>query len=214
MAEQLASRRDQDEAHQAMDTDTDRPAGSCLSRSLWLQQSVFCAASQELVLSSSGVNINLLHSGRPASRGWLLSFEQLVQVAQLLPASCRSFCRCQIHEPNGFLPNPHPLAAAGLCQCHALLWVQQLLACRLALWVIQGCGFLLAGQGLEFTEASEFARSIQLREPDDAAARPADSAGHMGVDNAAAAAAASAAAPTTEPAAPAPPPPKRNIRSK
>lgn len=72
---------------------------------------------------------------------------------------------------------------------------------------------LLAEQGLEFTEASEFARSIQLREPDDAAARPADSAGHMGVDDAAAAA-ASAAAPTPELAAPAPPPPKRNIRSK
>ena len=69
-----------------------------------------------------------------------------------------------------------------------------------------------AGQGLEFTEASEFARSIQLREPDDAAARPADSAGHMGVDDAAA---ASAAASTLEPAAAAaPPPPKRNVRSK
>lgn len=27
LAEQLASRRDQDEAHQAMDTDSDRPAG-------------------------------------------------------------------------------------------------------------------------------------------------------------------------------------------
>lgn len=77
---------------------------------------------------------------------------------------------------------------------------------HLRLWV------LLAGEGLEFTEASEFARSIQLREPDDAAARPADSAGHMGVDDAAAA--ASAAAPLPESAAPAPPPPKRNIRSK
>ena len=68
-----------------------------------------------------------------------------------------------------------------------------------------------AGQGMEFTEASEFARSIQLREPDEAAARPADSAGHMGVDDNAT---ASAAAPTPEPAAPAPLPPKRNVRSK
>lgn len=68
-----------------------------------------------------------------------------------------------------------------------------------------------AGPGLEFTEASEFARSIQLRDPEEGVARPADSAGHMGVnDNAT----ASAAAPTPESAAPAPPPPKRNVRSK
>ncbi|KAL3145439.1 hypothetical protein ABBQ38_001683 [Trebouxia sp. C0009 RCD-2024] len=68
-----------------------------------------------------------------------------------------------------------------------------------------------AGQGLEFTEASEFARSIQLREPDDAAARTADGAGHMGVDDTAA---ASAATPAAEPAPAARPPPKRNARSK
>ena len=48
---------------------------------------------------------------------------------------------------------------------------------------------LVAGEGLEFTEASEFARSIQLREPEDST-RPAESASHMGVDDSAAAAAA------------------------
>ena len=53
MAEQLASRRDQDEAHQAMDTDTDRPAGSCLARSIWLQHSVFCAAWEFILACSS-----------------------------------------------------------------------------------------------------------------------------------------------------------------
>lgn len=70
---------------------------------------------------------------------------------------------------------------------------------------------VIAGQGLEFTEASEFARSIQLREPEEAAAEPADSAGHMGVDDTAA---ASASAATSQPQAPAPRPPKRNARSK
>lgn len=82
--------------------------------------------------------------------------------------------------------------------------VQTYIRLRLQSW--------LAGQGLEFTEASEFARSIQLREPDDAAARSDESAGHMGVDDAAAA--ASAAAPAPAPAAPPAPPPKRNVRSK
>ena len=42
------------------------------------------------------------------------------------------------------------------------------------------------GSGIEFTEASEFARSIQLREPEEDAQRPADSADHMGVDAASA----------------------------
>ena len=41
---------------------------------------------------------------------------------------------------------------------------------------------------MEFTEASEFARRIQLREPEDS--RAAESASHMGVEDGAAAAAA------------------------
>lgn len=40
----------------------------------------------------------------------------------------------------------------------------------------------VVGEGLEFTEASEFARSIQLREPEDSA-KPSDSTSHMGVDD-------------------------------
>ena len=68
-----------------------------------------------------------------------------------------------------------------------------------------------AGEGLEFTEASEFARSIQLREPEEAASRPADSS-HMGVEDSTGPA---ATAPTPHPpSASAPPHPKRNSRSK
>lgn len=68
-----------------------------------------------------------------------------------------------------------------------------------------------AGEGLEFTEASEFARSIQLREPEEAASRSADSS-HMGVEDSTGPA---ATAPMTHPpSASVPPPPKRNSRSK
>jgi len=68
-----------------------------------------------------------------------------------------------------------------------------------------------AGEGLEFTEASEFARSIQLREPEEAASRPADSS-HMGVEDSTG---PSATAPTPHPpTASVPPHPKRNSRSK
>lgn len=69
-----------------------------------------------------------------------------------------------------------------------------------------------AGQGLEFTEASEFARSIQLREPEDAASRPAESASHMGVEDAAV---PSASAPALDHhSASVPPPSRRNNRPK
>jgi len=68
-----------------------------------------------------------------------------------------------------------------------------------------------AGQGLEFTEASEFARSIQLREPEEAASRPADSTSHMGVEETQA---ASDTAGAPEPLSASVPPPKRNSRSK
>lgn len=65
-----------------------------------------------------------------------------------------------------------------------------------------------AGQGLEFTEASEFARSIQLREPDEGAARPDDSADHMDVKaNAGSSAAERSAASAAQP-------PKRKAKSK
>ncbi len=64
---------------------------------------------------------------------------------------------------------------------------------------------------MEFTEASEFARSIQLREPEEAASRPADSS-HMGVEDSTGPA---ATAPTPHPPpASVPPHPKRNSRSK
>ncbi|DBA93483.1 TPA: hypothetical protein ACH3X3_013582 [Trebouxia sp. C0006] len=67
------------------------------------------------------------------------------------------------------------------------------------------------GDGLEFTEASEFARSIQLREPEEAASRPADSS-HMGVEDSTGPA---ATAPTPHPPpASVPLHPKRNSRSK
>ena len=66
------------------------------------------------------------------------------------------------------------------------------------------------GSGLEFTEASEFARSIQLREPEEDAQRPADSADHMGVN---AASAPAGAASTSEQVSPSVPP-KRRAKSK
>lgn len=44
-----------------------------------------------------------------------------------------------------------------------------------------------AGEGIEFTEASEFARSIQLREPEDSA-KPSDAPSYMEQDGSASAA--------------------------
>ena len=66
------------------------------------------------------------------------------------------------------------------------------------------------GSGLEFTEASEFARSIQLREPEEDAQRPADSADHMGVT----AASAPAGTASTSELVSASVPPKRRSKSK
>ena len=65
---------------------------------------------------------------------------------------------------------------------------------------------LAADEGLEFTEASEFARSIQLREPEDGA-KPSDD-DHMGVQGGTATAAA-----TPQPSA-APAPKQRKPSSK
>lgn len=57
---------------------------------------------------------------------------------------------------------------------------------------------LVAVEGLEFTEASEFARSIQMREPEDGA-KPSED-GYMGVQDGTA-----TAAPTPQPQAAAAP---------
>ena len=66
LAEQLASRRDQDEAHQAMDTDRDQTAGRRLPHPAWLYHTLFAQPGAQLACSTIAL---IIIQAMPCSAG-------------------------------------------------------------------------------------------------------------------------------------------------